>query len=46
MDDYLVEVIVPAFHLNDAEMKKEINGLGEVHLNDNPIIAFIKLKDF
>lgn len=46
MDDYLVEVIVPAFHFNDAEMKKEINGLGEVHLNDNPIIAFIKLKDF
>lgn len=42
-DDYLVDIVLPWYHIKDKDM--EISGIGRVDPEDNPIILLMKLKD-
>lgn len=41
--DYLVDIVLPSDYL-PHKIPKEIEGLGEVSIDDNPIIVLMKLK--
>jgi hypothetical protein len=42
--DYLVDIILPSDYFSGNETKKTVEGLGEVTIEDNPIIVLMKLK--
>ena len=42
-DDYLVDIVVPGIYFSDKEKtKKYVEGLGEISINDNPVIVLMK----
>jgi hypothetical protein len=44
--NYLVDIVNPASYLSKKnKTQKYVEGLGEISINDNPIIILIKLKE-
>lgn len=43
--DYLVDVIIPGYYFSNGETKKTVEGLGEITIEDNPVIVMMKLKE-
>lgn len=42
--DYLVDVFPPAITFKDEETKRYVEGVGEIKIDDNPVIVLMKLK--
>ncbi len=43
-ENYLVDIIIPSFYFNDTDEKANIEGLGEISADSEPIIVMMKLK--
>ncbi len=43
--NYLVDIILPSFYYNEEKNGETIEGLGEITIDDNPIIVLMKLKN-
>lgn len=41
--DFLVDIVLPWYHLKEEEIK--VKEIGEIKINDNPIILLMKLKE-
>lgn len=42
--DYLVDIIIPSFYFKDIDEKVNVEGLGEISADSEPIIVLMKLK--
>ncbi len=43
--DRLLDIILPSYYFKNGETKKTVEGLGEITIEDNPIIVMLKLKE-
>jgi hypothetical protein len=43
--NYLVDIVIPGIYFRNNKTKSMVKGLGEVTINDNPIIVLMKLKN-
>jgi hypothetical protein len=43
-NEYLVDIVQPGQYFSESETSMVVDGIGEITLNDNPIIVLMKMK--
>ena len=43
-EDYLIDIVVPSFYFEEPTDKAFVDGIGEITMDDDPIIVMMKLK--